>query len=137
VKGPAAPISGEETEKSHTEQGPGCAVGAAHNRCFLGLNIGQQLSKREGVHYRGVGANEMDAAQGVFVGCVRPGSSNCHVILPSNCCMRGHFMLVNQSTAVEEGNHHYLSADLTTLAFFGVGDESDLQTVLACLLSES
>jgi hypothetical protein len=27
------------------------------------------------VHYRGVGVNEMDAAQGVFVGCVRPGSS--------------------------------------------------------------
>jgi hypothetical protein len=34
--GHAAPISGEETEKSHTEQGPGCTEGVAHIGCFFG-----------------------------------------------------------------------------------------------------
>lgn len=57
-------------QKSHTEQGMNFMEVAAHIQCFVGLNIGQK-------HWQ-----QMDAALGVFIGCVTPSLQNYHVILP-------------------------------------------------------
>lgn len=47
--------------------------GAAHIR-----SVGNIGNFRAGVHDRGAGANEMDAAQGFFIGFVLPGPSKLH-----------------------------------------------------------
>lgn len=49
--------------KSHMEQGFGCIEDAVHVQCVVRLKIGRLQSKREAVHFCGVGANQMDAAQ--------------------------------------------------------------------------
>lgn len=49
---------------------------AAHIRYFVKPNIGPQLWQCDDTSYHGVGVNEMDAAQGVFIGIFWPEFSN-------------------------------------------------------------